>query len=285
MTGYCLCPESDSSMSRLPLRTGPSTSSYLTPMSSRAFSTRQHGWPASLAQWFEQRCNLTGMKPSFSAEPRPTIRARSTREQRQIRLALAAEELEIDLDAADPSRLGKCDRLRLQLLRGEDPTAGALRRVLANEAEIARQLLDRLDRRDPLDLDGNPLPALVAAHQVDRANIGRPLALHKHQLLAECGRRGGQLFLKIALDAVLLQRRRLAHVVRDVAQHLGEPDLEHVLGLQLAHDEPLAFVLDERRRRHPVQRLVSAGIVMDEDRAVGLEDEKPHRLRKDGAHT
>jgi len=180
------------------------------------------------------------------------------------------------------TRLRERDRLRLQLLRGENPAARALGRVLADETEIARQLLDGLDRRDPLDLDGDPFTALVAAHQVDRADVGGPLALDEPELLAKRGRRGGELQLEVALDSVLLQRGRLAHVVCHVAQHLGEPDLEHVLGLQLAHDEPVALVLDERRRRHPVQRLEASGVVMHEHGAVGLEDEQPDGLGEDG---
>ena len=46
-------------------------------------------------------------------------------EERQVGLALAAEQREIDLDTADAARLRERDRLRLQLLRGEDPAAAA----------------------------------------------------------------------------------------------------------------------------------------------------------------
>ena len=52
--------------------------------------------------------------------------------------------------------------------------------------------------------------------------------------------RGGEHLLQVALDAVLLERGRLAHVVDDVAQHLDERDLEHVLRLRLADDEHVA---------------------------------------------
>src|SRR6266516_5205561 len=141
----------------------------------------------------------------------------SGREERQVRHALSAQEREVDLDAADPARLGECDRLRLQLLRREDASASLLRRVLADEGEITRQLLDRLDRRDALDLDGDPLAALVAAHQIDRTDLRRPLALHERQLLAERRRRSRELLLQVALDTVLLKCRRLAHVVPYVA--------------------------------------------------------------------
>src|SRR5262245_2078212 len=106
--------------------------------------------------------------------------------QRELGLALAAEYGEVDLDAADVARLGERDRLRLDRLRREHATAAGLRRVGADEAEVARELLDCLDRPDALDLDGDPLALVVLAHQVDRPDVGRPLTLHERQLLAEC---------------------------------------------------------------------------------------------------
>ena len=39
----------------------------------------------------------------------------------------------------------------------------------------------------------------------------------------------------------------------------------------------------DRRRRHPVQRLVAAGVAVHEHPPVGLEHEQPHRLRQPGA--
>src|SRR5207248_1772880 len=90
-----------------------------------------------------------------------------------------------------------------------------------------------------ISLDG--LPALVAAaHQVDGTYVRRPFAPHERELFAECNRSCRELLLQVALDAVHLQRRRLAHVVDDVAQDLREADLEHVLRLQLPDDERVA---------------------------------------------
>ena len=51
-----------------------------------------------------------------------------------------------------------------------------------------------------------------------------------------------ELLLEIALDAVLLEPGRLAHLVRHVAQHLDEADLEAVLLLP-------ARLRDDQRRR------------------------------------
>ena len=58
----------------------------------------------------------------------------------------------------------------------------------------------------------------------------------------------GERLLEVALDAVLLEPGRLAHLVLDVGEHLVQPDLEPVLARAgaLAHDD--------RRRRPPRPR-------------------------------
>ena len=43
--------------------------------------------------------------------------------ERQLGLALAAQDGQVDFDAADVARLGECDRLRLDRLRREDASA------------------------------------------------------------------------------------------------------------------------------------------------------------------
>ena len=58
-------------------------------------------------------------------------------EERQLGLALAAQHREVDLDAGDAAALGERDRLRLDLLRGEDAAAGGARRVGADAVEVA----------------------------------------------------------------------------------------------------------------------------------------------------
>ena len=65
------------------------------------------------------------------------------------------------------------------------PEQACLRRVEPDALEVAGKLLDRVDRADPLDLDGNPVAARVAAHQIDRADVGRPFAAVEAQPLAE----------------------------------------------------------------------------------------------------
>ena len=68
----------------------------------------------------------------------------------------------------------------------------------------------------------------------------------------------------------------------DVAEDLGEPDLEHVLRLRLANEQDVAELLDVRRPGHPVQRLEAARVVVHQHGAVGLQDEEANRLRQDG---
>src|SRR5947209_20517656 len=143
-------------------------------MSMSAFSTFQHGSASSFSQPFEQRWSLIAIALGVSRG-----------EERELRLALAAEHLQVDRRAADATRLRERDRLRLDLLRRKDPATARFRRVLADEGEVARQLLDRLDRPDALDLDGDPLPICVLAHEIDGADLRRPLALHERERLAE----------------------------------------------------------------------------------------------------
>ena len=101
--------------------------------------------------------------------------------------------------------------------------------VGAHALQVAGELLDGVDVADALDLDGDPAVVLVAAHQVDGADVGRPLAAHEPQPLAAELRRCRQRLLQVLLDAVLLERRRLAHVVEHVGDDLLHDDLELVV--------------------------------------------------------
>src|SRR4051812_39871512 len=199
-------------------------------------------------------------------------------EQDEIRLALAAQHREVDLDPADPARLGQHARLGLDDLRGEHAAARGHRGVAADALEVARELLDGVDVADPLDLDGDPLVLVVAAHEVHRADVGRPLAAHEPQPLAAPLGRVGQLDLEVGLDAVLRERGRLAPVMGDVGEDLDDADVEPVLAHDLAHDDGARLLLDDARRGHPVLRLVAPGVGVDHDRAVALDHDQPQRL-------
>ena len=60
-------------------------------------------------------------------------------------------------------------------------------------------------------------------------------------------------------------------------------DVQGVVALDLAHDDAAVLLLDRRRRRHPVQRLVAAGVRVDHHRPVGLDHEQAQRLGQVGA--
>src|SRR5439155_1225322 len=95
-------------------------------------------------------------------------------EERQIGLARPAENLEVDLDEPDLARLRERDGLRPEPLRGEHAAALRLRRVEPDPLEIARELLDRVDRSEPLDLDRDPAAGVVV-------NEDRPVRLQHHE--------------------------------------------------------------------------------------------------------
>src|SRR5215212_2312734 len=94
-------------------------------------------------------------------------------EEREVWLALAAQDGQVDLDPRDPARLGEHLRLRLDHLSGEHAAAAGHGGVLAQAVEIARELLDRVDRADALDFDRDPAVRLVAAHEVHGPDVGR----------------------------------------------------------------------------------------------------------------
>ncbi len=204
--------------------------------------------------------------------------------------ALEKDGVERDLQealAAAPRFCGEGFRL----VRREHTPAGLTCRVEADEAEVARQLLDGVDRADALDLDRDPAVLLVAAHEVDGPDVGRPLAADEPEALAAALGGVGQRDLQVRLDPVLLEPGGVeVHLVRDVGEHLEHADLQPVLGLarSLTDDEPgerVAVLLDHGRGRHPVERLVAARVGVHEDGAVGLEDEQPHGLRQVGVQT
>ena len=104
--------------------------------------------------------------------------------------------------------------------RGQDPATLGERRVALDHLEVARELLDRLDRPDALDLDGDPAVVLVAAHEVDRPDVRRPLAADEAQARLDRLRQRGERLLEVALDAVLLEPRVLPQLVLELGEEL-----------------------------------------------------------------
>ena len=208
----------------------------------------------------------------------------SSREQRQVGLAVAAQHARVDLHAVDPARLRQHARLRLDPLGGEHAAAGGEARLERQPLEVARELLDGVDRGHALDLHRHPAVVGVAAHEVHGPDVGGPLAAHEPKPLTAALRRIGQQLLQLALHALLLQRGGLTHVVGHVGEHLLDADLEPVLaraGALADHDQP-GLLLDDGGRRHPVLGLEAAGVGVDHHGAVGLEHEQPQRLGQHG---
>src|SRR4051812_41743473 len=219
--------------------------------SSSSSSSRSSAAPIPFAiaaltalRWSGRLSVISSTPPSASVSTASSaMRRGSLREQRQRGLALAPQHGQVDLDPADPARLRQHARLRLDHLRGEDAAAFAQRGVESDPLEVARELLDGVDRADPLDLHRDPAVVVVAAHQVDRPDVRRPLAPHEPEALAAPAGRARERLLQVGLDAVLLQPGVALHVVRRVGDHLGEPDLELVVALELAHDDQVLRLL------------------------------------------
>ena len=135
-------------------------------------------------------------------------------EQRQRRLGGPPDDLEIDLDAVEASCLCEHTGLRLELLRGEQPAAIRELWIEPQALDVARQLLDSLDRPgDALHLDRHPAPIRVAADEIDGPDVGRPLAPDEAETLAEPRRRGRERRLQLRLDALLLKLAAVAELV------------------------------------------------------------------------
>src|SRR5262249_31042505 len=167
--------------------------------------------------------------------------------------------------------------------RREDAAGGRAGRVDSDPLEVTTELLDGVDRPDALDLDRDPPALRVTAHEVDGPDVRRPFAPHEPQVFSEHVRALGQKLLELAFDTVLFERYGAPQLVCRVAEDLKEADLQTVFvpSCALAHDNRTAVLLDRRGRGHPVQRLVAAGVGVDEDRPVRFQHHEPGRLRQE----
>src|SRR3954451_9658874 len=190
-----------------------------------------------------------------------------------------AQLVVVEDDAVDSALGGEYARLRLDLLRGEDSADRAQQGVAVEPLEVAGELLDPVDLAPPLDLDRDVAAVCVPAEQVDRADVGRVLASYEFPTGAQNLAPVGQQLLKVRFDPVLLQAWVDAEVVAGVAQHFVHGD--HELLAALVGDGP-AVVVDPQRAgwRYPHQRLVTTGVGVDEDGAIGFADEQADRGRQ-----
>ena len=158
-----------------------------------------------------------------------------------------AHPVVIQRDTADATVLGQRAGLQLDLLGREDALHRGQQRIPVQQLQVPGQLLNTVDLTAPLDLHGDALARLVAAHQVDRADRGRVLAADQPPALAEQVELDGEQFLQVRLDAVLDQAGVDAELDRGVADHLGEGDGERLAAL--VGDRPPAWFLGQPARR------------------------------------
>ena len=155
-------------------------------------------------------------------------------------------------------------------------------RVAVEPFLVAQQLVDAGDLADALHLDDDRAAVAVAAQQVDRADVGRVLAAHEREVVAQRGDARRDQLLQLGFDAVLFEPGIVAEFDRRVVQDLVQLDAQR-LALRRARDDRAVGLLDRARRVHPVERLVRLGVGVDRDRAVGLAQHQPDRGREAGA--
>ena len=202
---------------------------------------------------------------SGSRAPRSTARSTSTQDD----TACLREHTGLGLDRLG----GKHPTATLQPGRGADPL------------QIAGELLHGLDRPDPLYLHRHVGIGVVTTHEVHRADVRRPLPPDEPQPLAAPSGLRSEKLLELALHALLLQRGRLAHIVAEVGDRLGDADIELLLGAALAHHDASGLLLDHGRRGHPVLGLEAAAVRMHHHGAVRLQHQQAQRLGKHGGET
>ena len=110
--------------------------------------------------------------------------------------------------------------LGLDLLGDEHAGGRGELRIAVEALLVAQELVDAGDLADALHLDDDRAPVAVAAQQVDRADVGRELAAHEHEVVAQRGDAGREQLLQLGLDAVLLEPGVVAELDSRVVQHL-----------------------------------------------------------------
>ena len=164
--------------------------------------------------------------------------------------------------------------LGLDLLGDEHAGGRRVLRIAVESLLVAQQLVDAGDLADALHLDDDRAAVAVAAQQVDRADVGRELAAHEHEVVAQRGDARREQLLELGLDAVLLEPGIVAELDLGVVEHLVQRDLER-LALGIGRDDRVVALRDRARRAHPVERLVRLRVGVDRDRTVGLQQHEP----------
>src|SRR4029453_9330373 len=123
---------------------------------------------------------------------------------------------------------------------------------------------------------------VVAAEEIDRADVGGVFAPDQRPAVAEDAAAVGQQLLEVPLDPVLDQPGVDAKVVGGVVEDLLDLDGHGLAGA--VGDPPGAGLLDQcARGRHPVERLGGPAVGVDQHRAVRLDQQQPRRQGQVGA--
>ena len=143
-----------------------------------ALSRRERQW-LETPPWHLQPVQEIGVRVARFSRRRASARARARRGEPRGRPRPSGgrEPRQAFVPASRPSS-PRAHRARRQ----------AFPRLRPDPLEVARQLLDGVDRGDALDLDGDPPVFGVTTHQVDGTHVGRPLPPDEPELLTECVR-------------------------------------------------------------------------------------------------
>src|SRR5205085_12185426 len=130
-----------------------------------------------------------------------SLAARASKEP-EVGRSVAAQALQVDLDALDTSALGEHASLGLDARRDEEPVRRRERGVEVESLLIAEQLLDAGDLADPLHLDHHGATLAVPAQQIDRTDVGRVLTPHDAEVVPKGAHARGDELLQLDFDAV-----------------------------------------------------------------------------------
>ena len=201
-------------------------------------------------------------------------RARS--EQREVGIDVAAQRVEIDLDAGDALALGVHLGLGLDLLRDEHAdrrarTADRGRAVPGSAAAGRRRRCRR--RASPRPRPCGPSPSRQS-RSIGPMSVGNSRRTRVRSSRSAATRAAMQL-LQLGLDAVLLEAGIVAELDRRCRAAPRAARCASVSPFGCARDDHARRLVDRARRVHPVERLVGLGVGVDRDRAVGLAQDEP----------
>src|SRR3954468_11630554 len=162
------------------------------------------------------------MVASISSRAWGTVSPRS--EQLELRVVVGAELVEVDLDALDVAALGVDAGLRLDARRDEHAARRRETGVAVESLLVPDQLVHARDLPDALDLDRDGATVAVAAEEVDRADVGRVLAPHEGEVVAQRRHTHRDEGLELGLHPVLLEARVLTELDDVLVEHLVQLD-------------------------------------------------------------